>query len=83
MIVPPTRLRLNAGTNQQSLRRLFYLSDAHIDLIRAHPEQYQLQLACILIDDPVPARLHWPFLASVNINGQPLPVMVKNLYMLK
>ena len=59
------------------LHRPFQITDAQARLLRSDRNKYELQIACVLMDDPVPARLHWPFLANLRVNGRPLPVMYR------
>jgi hypothetical protein len=76
MILPPTRLTLRPGTHLQVLDRPFHLNSLQMNLLCSDSDRYQLQIACVLLDDPVQTRLHWPFLANVKVNGRPRAVMV-------
>lgn len=62
MVMAPTRLRSQPGTRVQFLERPFQLTAAQAKLLRNNPNAYELQLQCLLVDDPVLARLHWPYL---------------------
>jgi hypothetical protein len=78
VVMAPTRLRVSPGTrNHLMLHRPFQITDAQARLLRSDRNKYELQIACVLMDDPVPARLHWPFLANLRVNGRPLPVMYR------
>lgn len=83
IILPPSRLRLQPGTHFQSIDRNFHLTSPQIKLLCSNPARYQLQIACVLYDDLVPTRLHWPFLANVKVNGRPQVVMVISFHFLR
>ena len=67
VVMPPTRLRQQPGSLVQFLERPFTLTASQAKLLRS--DKYELQCACVLMDDPVAARLHWPFLAHLRVNG--------------
>ena len=83
VVMAPTRLVRSGSGNQQTLQRPFTLTSEQYELLRrdaakgASGREYQLQIACVMIDDPVVARLHWPFTASVRVNQAPLAVMYR------
>ena len=77
VVLPPTRLRSHAHGKNVHLDRPFTVTPAQAKLLKVHSDLYELQMACVLLDDPVPARLHWPFLAALRVNGHPLPVMYR------
>ena len=62
VVMAPMRLRSQQGTHVQFLERPFQLTAAQAKLLRHNPNAYELQLQCLLIDDAVLARLHWPYL---------------------
>lgn len=62
VVMTPMRLRSQPGTHVQFLERPFQITPAQAKLLRNQHKTYELQLQCLLIDDPVLARLHWPFL---------------------
>ena len=83
VVMAPTRLARSGSGNQQTLQRPFTLTAEQHELLRkdaakgASEREYQVQIACVMIDDPVVARLHWPFTASVRVNQAPLAVMYR------
>ena len=83
VVMAPTRLVRSGSGNQQTLQRPFTLTAEQHELLRkdaakgATASEYQVQIACVMIDDPVVARLHWPFTASVRVNQAPLAVMYR------
>ena len=84
VVMPPTRLtRQSGGSVLQCLQRPFILSREQYDLLKKDAQkpplkrEYQLQLACTMVDDEVLHRIHWPFVASVRVNQAPLPVMYR------
>ena len=73
VVMSPTRLGAKGVAS-----RPFILSNAQAMLLRGKDSRsYQLQLQCVMNDDEVPARQHWPFLANVRVNDTPLPVMFR------
>lgn len=64
VVMHPTALRAQPGTRIQVLERPFSLTVPQALLLRSQPQVYELQLQCLLNDDEVPARLHWPFLVG-------------------
>jgi hypothetical protein len=84
VVMSPTRMTRQNGASQ-SLQRPFVLTAEQYFLLQKDAKQhapqkreYQLQISCVLIDDPVMARLHWPFTATLRVNQAPLPVMYRN-----
>jgi len=83
VVMAPTRLVRSGSGNQQTLQRPFTLTSEQYELLRKDAakaksaREYQLHIACVMIDDPVKARLHWPFTASVRVNQAPLAVMYR------
>ena len=83
VVMAPTRLVRSGSGNQQTLQRPFTLTSEQYELLRKDAakaksaREYQLHIACVMIDDPVVARLHWPFTASVRVNQAPLAVMYR------
>ena len=71
VVMAPMRLRNQPGTHVQFIERPFQLTAAQVRLLRQHPDTYELQLQCLLIDDPVLARLHWPFLVRKWVSFPP------------
>ncbi|XP_074366572.1 E3 SUMO-protein ligase SIZ1-like isoform X2 [Apium graveolens] len=62
------------GTNPvQSIEKSFHLTRADKDLL-AKPE-YDVQAWCILLNDKVSFRLHWPQYADLQVNGVPVRVI--------
>ncbi|KAK9817204.1 hypothetical protein WJX72_011055 [[Myrmecia] bisecta] len=57
------------GTQLQVLERGFNLSAAQYNQVRGAPGHYQIQVACMLMDDVVPNRYHWPCNADLRINN--------------
>ncbi|KAG0599443.1 hypothetical protein M758_12G152300 [Ceratodon purpureus] len=56
------------GSNTlQSIEKSFYLSRQERDLL--HKEDYDLQVWCVLLNDKVSFRIHWPSYADLRVNG--------------
>lgn len=68
----PTKLITTAmtvdGTNpSQTVEKTFELKRTDRDLLQK--SQYDLQVWCILLNDKVPFRMHWPQHADLRVNG--------------
>ncbi|EIE20885.1 hypothetical protein COCSUDRAFT_48449 [Coccomyxa subellipsoidea C-169] len=49
--------------------RNFMLTHAQIDPARRQSHNFQLQVACIMMGDSVPMRIHWPRHADLRLNN--------------
>lgn len=75
-LLPATRLmktgRLQpVGTSQQdqqTMDRSFQLHPHHVDMIRKRPNEFRLWAVCLLCNDSVPFRVHWPLACDLRIN---------------
>lgn len=58
--------------------RTFALAPQHYERLKRRPQaggaEYQLQLACLQLNDPVPFRFHWPLAVNLSVNGVPYRV---------
>ncbi|KAK9289595.1 hypothetical protein L1049_007751 [Liquidambar formosana] len=70
-LLHPVKLTTNAQvsgeTPLQSVEKLFHLTRADRELLQK-PE-YDVQVWCILLNDRVPFRMHWPQYAGLQVNG--------------
>ncbi|KAI3411371.1 PHD domain-containing protein, partial [Psidium guajava] len=59
------------GTNPvQSVERTFQVTRADRDLLSK--QEYDVQAWCMLLNDKVPFRMHWPQYADLQVNGMPV-----------
>ncbi|XP_076910459.1 E3 SUMO-protein ligase SIZ1-like [Bidens hawaiensis] len=58
------------GTSLQTIEKTFQLTKADINLL-AKPD-YEIQAWCMLLNDKVSFRMHWPLYADLHVNGMPL-----------
>ncbi|CAM6097031.1 unnamed protein product [Calypogeia fissa] len=70
--MPAAKLSSNGakteGTNPlQNVEKTFTLSPADRDLLRK--PNHDLQVWCVLLNDKVPFRIHWPAYADLRVNG--------------
>nr|WDV57328.1 SIZ1c [Ipomoea batatas] len=73
--LPPVKLTItdvpSDGTNPvQSIEKTFQLTRADRDLLAK--QEYDLQAWCILLNDTVHFRMHWPLYTNLQINGVPV-----------
>lgn len=81
-ILPPSRLKPTVGRAQvfignslhthQSAERVFYLHAAMYERLKQSAGQVSIRLSCVLLQDAVPCRIHWPRHVSISLNGMPL-----------
>lgn len=87
-LMPPARLlpSLHPGMatpgstegGAQTLERIFMLSQATLEPLR-RSNDHQLQVACVLLGDEVPFRVHWPKHADLRINNMRMNVARRNI----
>ncbi|KAJ7522680.1 hypothetical protein O6H91_18G022500 [Diphasiastrum complanatum] len=68
----PTRLntsmaKVEGSTPLQTVEKTFMLSRMDRDLL--YQANHEIQVWCILLNDKVPFRMHWPAYADVRVNG--------------
>ncbi|CAM0885682.1 unnamed protein product [Alopecurus aequalis] len=64
----------NDGTNiSQSVDKTFLLSRAEREIIQR--AEYDIQVWCMLLNDKVQFRMHWPQHAELQVNGIPVRVV--------
>lgn len=78
-LIPPAMLRSvpgrpvvirSSGRDQvMAVDRAFDLSAAQLEPLRKNTQTEQLHVACLLLDDAVPNRIHWPRQAELRINA--------------
>lgn len=78
-LIPPAMLRSvpgrpvvirSSGKDQvMAVDRAFDLSAAQLEPLRKNTQTEQLHVACLLLDDAVPNRIHWPRQAELRINA--------------
>ncbi|CAL8467896.1 g7434 [Coccomyxa elongata] len=49
--------------------RHFTVGHAQLDPVRRQSKNFQLQVACIMLNDSVPMRIHWPRHADLRLNN--------------
>ncbi|XP_072996559.1 E3 SUMO-protein ligase SIZ1-like isoform X1 [Typha latifolia] len=54
----------------QCIEKSFPLSRAHREMLQR--TDFDLQIWCILLNDKVPFRIHWPLNADLQVNGIPI-----------
>ncbi|KAK3280577.1 hypothetical protein CYMTET_11588, partial [Cymbomonas tetramitiformis] len=71
LLLPPTRLETKtrkalptdpptSETVWHTLECSFHLSVAQATLMRSQPADHQLRACCVMLNDPIPFRVHWP-----------------------
>ncbi|XP_051228594.1 E3 SUMO-protein ligase SIZ1 isoform X1 [Lolium perenne] len=78
--LPPMRLMFsnvaNDGTNvSQSVDKTFLLSRAEWEIVQR--AEYDIQVWCMLLNDKVQFRMHWPQHAELQVNGIPVRVVLR------
>uniref|UniRef100_A0A5B6ZMD3 Putative E3 SUMO-protein ligase SIZ1 n=2 Tax=Davidia involucrata TaxID=16924 RepID=A0A5B6ZMD3_DAVIN len=63
-----TNTPVNGGRPVQHVERLFHLTRADRDLLLR--TEYDVQVYCILLNDKVPFRMHWPQYPDLQVNGK-------------
>ncbi|CAD7700592.1 unnamed protein product, partial [Ostreobium quekettii] len=76
-LVPPTKLKYT-GRNAQAngvvhevflAEKVFFIKSAEImDRVR-HNKDYHLQVVCVLLNDEIPYRYHWPRNCTLKVNN--------------
>ena len=54
---------------QQSAERAVYLSEQQLSGIRSSSDTERIQVACLLLEDSVPCRFHWPRNVTMRVNA--------------
>ncbi|CAH9108903.1 unnamed protein product [Cuscuta epithymum] len=57
----------------QSIEKTFQLTRAETDLVEK--QEYDIQAWCMLLNDKVQFRMHWPLHTSLQLNGVPVRVI--------
>lgn len=65
--IVPSKIASDGSYTVQHLEKTFPLSRAHWEMIQK--AEYDIQVWCILLDDRVPFRIHWPLHSDVQVNG--------------
>ncbi|EFJ20543.1 hypothetical protein SELMODRAFT_443873 [Selaginella moellendorffii] len=63
----PAALQMEGASPLHSLEKTFILSKA--DRENLHKPNHDLQVWCLLLNDKVPFRMHWPDCAELRVNG--------------
>jgi len=62
-----TAMTVDGANPSQTVEKTFELRRTDRDLL--HKQGYDLQVWCILLNDKVPFRMHWPQHADLRVNG--------------
>ncbi|DBA91014.1 TPA: hypothetical protein ACH3X2_004216 [Trebouxia sp. C0005] len=65
----PVVIRSSGKDQVMAVDRAFDLSAAQLEPLRKNTQTEQLHVACLLLDDAVPNRIHWPRQAELRINA--------------
>lgn len=65
---PPVMDQYHVPQTQQALDRAVHLSDAQLLPMKSDPASHRVQLGCILLEDSVPVRYHWPRNVTLRVN---------------
>ncbi|XP_047091381.1 E3 SUMO-protein ligase SIZ2-like [Lolium rigidum] len=67
VLLPPSNIAADGSYTVQYVEKTFPLSRAHRELLQK--ADYDIQVWCILLDDKVPFRVHWPLQSDMQVNG--------------
>uniref|UniRef100_A0A453HR77 Zinc finger PHD-type domain-containing protein n=1 Tax=Aegilops tauschii subsp. strangulata TaxID=200361 RepID=A0A453HR77_AEGTS len=65
--VAPSNIMADGSYTVQYIEKTFPLSRANREMLQK--AEYDIQVWCILLDDKVPFRMHWPLHSDMQING--------------
>lgn len=66
---PPVRDTSGEVHPQQSAERAIYLNDQQLAGPKSSPETDRIQIVCLLLEDSVPCRYHWPRNVTLRVNA--------------
>uniref|UniRef100_A0ACD5Y737 Uncharacterized protein n=1 Tax=Avena sativa TaxID=4498 RepID=A0ACD5Y737_AVESA len=75
--VAPSKIADDGSYTVQYLEKTFPLSRANREMLQK--AEYDIQVWCILLDDKVPFRIHWPLHSDVQVNGVHLRVVNRQI----
>eukprot|EP00898_Chlorokybus_atmophyticus_P007112 jgi/Chlat1/7401/Chrsp6S07487 len=77
VVFPSTMLQAVAQQSNPMLllERTFLLTRSHMRMLQS--KECELQVMCILLNDAVPFRLHWPTFANLRVNVMPVRVYTR------
>ncbi|KAJ1264439.1 hypothetical protein BS78_08G001100 [Paspalum vaginatum] len=67
VIVGPSPIAADGSYTVQYTAKSFQLSRANREML--HKAEYNIQVWCILLNDIVPFRMHWPLNSDLQVNG--------------
>ncbi|KAF0889658.1 hypothetical protein E2562_030139 [Oryza meyeriana var. granulata] len=67
VLIAPSKMEADGSYAVQYFEKTFLLSRANWEMLQKH--EYDLQVWCILLNDNVPFRMHWPLHSDVQVNG--------------
>ncbi|XP_048570293.1 E3 SUMO-protein ligase SIZ2-like isoform X1 [Triticum urartu] len=71
--IAPSNIMADGSYTVQYIEKTFPLSRANREMLQK--AEYDIQVWCILLDDKVPFRMHWPLHSDMQINGIPVRVV--------
>ncbi|KAM3312268.1 hypothetical protein ACQJBY_032315 [Aegilops geniculata] len=71
--VAPSNIMADGSYTVQYIEKTFPLSRVNREMLQK--AEYDIQVWCILLDDKVPFRMHWPLHSDMQINGIPVRVV--------
>ncbi|VAI04302.1 unnamed protein product [Triticum turgidum subsp. durum] len=71
--VAPSNIMADGSYTVQYIEKTFPLSRANREMLQK--AEYDIQVWCILLDDKVPFRMHWPLHSDMQVNGIPVRVV--------
>jgi len=72
--VPPIRDSYNELHTQQAAELTVYLSEEQLSKGKNLPDSERVIASCLLLEDTVPCRLHWPRNVTMKVNRYPYRV---------
>jgi len=72
--VPPIRDSYNEFHTQQGAELTVYLSGQQLSKGKSLPDSERVIASCLLLEDTVPCRLHWPRNVTMRVNRYPYRV---------
>lgn len=72
--VPPIRDSYSELHPQQAAELTVYLSEQQLSKGKNLPNSERVTASCLLLDDPVPCRVHWPRNVTMRVNRYPYRV---------
>ncbi|CAM0874327.1 unnamed protein product [Alopecurus aequalis] len=67
VLLPPSNIAADGSYTVQYVEKTFPLSRAHREMLQR--AEYEIQVWCILLNDKVPFRMHWPLHSDMQVNG--------------